>query len=174
MVCPSQQSIKQSVQGSLSLELKDLYFSHPRECGIYFECDIYGNMTVLECANGTHFSPVYQTCVHPSIANCRKLIIMDESPVNSSIKFFYSKLFSRLTLADKKSANSNDQANPIENTTTTKIMTPLESVSTTDQSETAPREDKGPSQVASVPRVYSGLLKNIYNYNHNNFIKRPL
>lgn len=82
MVCPSQSAINEE----LSLETRDLYFSHPKECGVYLGCDQYGNMTVLECLNGTHFSPYYQSCVHPFVANCHKYHTMDDTPISVSLR----------------------------------------------------------------------------------------
>lgn len=97
MVCPSQSLLKSSSSyagydgrnsdGSGALiETKDLYFSHPRECSIYIGCDEFGNMSVLECLNGTHFSPYYQSCVHASIAQCKKYATIDQTPINISLR----------------------------------------------------------------------------------------
>ena len=54
------------------LEYKDLYFSHPTSCYLYLECNEHGNVKTFKCSNQTYFSPFYQMCVHPSIANCFK------------------------------------------------------------------------------------------------------
>lgn len=85
MVCPSQNLLKSSTH-MVSVETKDLYFSHPRECSIYIGCDESGNMSVLECLNGTHFSPYYQSCVHSSIAQCKKYNTIDQTPINISLR----------------------------------------------------------------------------------------
>lgn len=69
MVCPNKQAESNEQP---SLETRDVYFSHPSECHLYVTCDIQGNMSILECFNGTHFSPYYQSCVHPSVVNCKK------------------------------------------------------------------------------------------------------
>lgn len=101
MVCPSQNVLKNpSTYGTYGgsdiggigggtrtmIETKDLYFSHPRECSIYIGCDEFGNMSVLECLNGTHFSPYYQSCVHASIAQCKKYATIDQTPINISLR----------------------------------------------------------------------------------------
>jgi hypothetical protein len=54
------------------LEYKDLYFSHPTSCYLYLECNNMGEVKTYKCSNQTYFSPFYQMCVHPSIANCFK------------------------------------------------------------------------------------------------------
>lgn len=91
MVCPSQNLLKTGtgVGGGdtrTMIETKDLYFSHPRECSVYIGCDEFGNMSVLECLNGTHFSPYYQSCVHASIAQCKKYPTIDQTPINISLR----------------------------------------------------------------------------------------
>lgn len=83
MVCPTF-AARAGTSNLLSLELKDLYFSHPKDCNLYIVCDNQGNITTLECTNGLHFSPFYQSCVHPSIANCKKSLIMDDSPLGKT------------------------------------------------------------------------------------------
>jgi hypothetical protein len=82
MMCPP--SVKQN-QFQISFELKDIYFSHPNKCNVYIECDKNGNMTEYECKNGTHFSPTYQSCVHPSVANCKKYPNIDETLLNARL-----------------------------------------------------------------------------------------
>lgn len=69
MICPNKQ-LKSDEQPSL--ETRDIYFSHPSECHLYVTCDNQGNISILECFNGTHFSSHYQSCVHPSVVNCKK------------------------------------------------------------------------------------------------------
>jgi hypothetical protein len=68
MKCP----IMRSSTSDLSYELKDIYYKHPTKCNLFIECD-KENMTILECPNGTHFSPIYQSCVHPTLSNCNPL-----------------------------------------------------------------------------------------------------
>jgi hypothetical protein len=79
MICPSYNKMRPNEQQLLQLDQKNIYFSHPKECNLYLSCSKMGNLTTLECAEGTHFSPYYQSCVHPSIANCKKFTLMDES-----------------------------------------------------------------------------------------------
>ena len=84
MKCP----IIGSTTSDLSYELKDIYYKHPTKCNLFIECD-KGNMTILECPTGTHFSPVYQSCVHPSISNCNPLFVSSSSttPINQLSNF---------------------------------------------------------------------------------------
>ena len=70
MKCPMIPTMRSSLS-DLSYELKDVYYAHPTECHMFIECD-KDNMTILECPNQTHFSSMYQSCVHPSISNCKK------------------------------------------------------------------------------------------------------
>lgn len=171
MVCPSQNVLKSSsssfaVYGRSSggssggsgpqtmIETKDLYFSHPRECSIYIGCDEYGNMSVLECLNGTHFSPYYQSCVHASIAQCRKYATIDQTPINislrllimnNSLKNFDLELFnnSNETILEESFLNGvsiagelvRDQSSTTTTTTTTSLMTQSEAtIEATDSS----------------------------------------
>ena len=83
MKCPSYSQIHSGEQ-TLAYDMKEIYFSHPKECDVYLKCNKNANMTRLECPPGTHFSPYYQSCVHPSIANCKKYLIMDDSPIQPS------------------------------------------------------------------------------------------
>ncbi|CAF0832187.1 unnamed protein product [Brachionus calyciflorus] len=119
MVCPAQHLSKNGEQPSM--ETRDLYFSHPSECHLYITCDQQGNMSILECYNGTHFSPYYQSCVHPSVANCKKYNTMDETSANLSLKnlLFDSRVKSGL-LKEKEELSS-----------TTEIMTTIELLTTT-------------------------------------------
>lgn len=110
MVCPSTGAEYYNDQPTL--EMKDLYFSHPKDCNSYLSCDLSGNMSVLECLNGTHFSPYYQSCVHPSVANCKKYQIMDDTPLNFSLK---SLLLNNLNEKSDKNFSS-PITNPITST----------------------------------------------------------
>lgn len=84
MICPIKQQLKLNEQPSL--ETRDLYYAHPSECHLYITCDTQGSFFMLECFNGTHFSPHYQSCVHPSVANCKKHHTMDETQTSYSLK----------------------------------------------------------------------------------------
>lgn len=67
------------------LEYKDLYFSHPNSCILYLECNNLGDIKTFKCSNQTYFSPFYQMCVHPSIANCFKYNPLSSNQSVSSI-----------------------------------------------------------------------------------------
>ena len=84
MICPIKQQLKSNEQPSM--ETRDLYYAHPSECHLYVTCDLQGSFYMLECYNGTHFSPHYQSCVHPSVANCKKHQTMDETQMSFSLK----------------------------------------------------------------------------------------
>ena len=97
MVCPN----KQSSNEQPSLETRDVYFSHPSECHLYITCDSQGNMSILKCFNGTHFSPYYQSCVHPSVVNCKKYPMVKAQTIYSLKNHLEAKL--KLGSIDKTS-----------------------------------------------------------------------
>ena len=84
MLCPPIIPTVRSLESRdlYSTEYKDIYYKHPTECDLFIDCD-KGNMTILECPNNTHFSPIYQSCVHPSISNCNNTFSIKTSPLNT-------------------------------------------------------------------------------------------
>ena len=111
------------------LEYKDLYFSHPTSCYLYLECNNLGEVKTYKCSNQTYFSPFYQMCVHPSIANCFK-----HYPLSSNLFPYLQNLYTLNNSVEKQEtdatlfvvtpimANYRLLPNSISNITSTNIL----------------------------------------------------
>ena len=83
------------------LEYKDLYFSHPTSCYLYLECNNLGEVKTYKCSNQTYFSPFYQMCVHPSIANCFK-----HYPLSSNLFPYLQNLYTLNNSVEKQETDA--------------------------------------------------------------------
>ena len=83
------------------LEYKDLYFSHPTSCYLYLECNNLGEVKTYKCSNQTYFSPFYQMCVHPSIANCFK-----HYPLSSNLFPYLQNLYTLNKSVEKQETDA--------------------------------------------------------------------